>query len=108
MCVSYANNVCSKPYFIATVATSVETNSPKEELNPGLSILGSIEKIFFAVSDLYEPTDDGRASRLFISSSYDATTHFETTCTDVLNIYERITSTPFDFTKVSSTIETTD
>ncbi len=42
-------------------------------------------------------------TQVFVSKSYDATTHFETTCDDVLSIYERVTGSPFDFSKVSDT-----
>jgi len=35
-----------------------------------------------------------------ISSSYDATTHFETTCLDVLDIFRRGTGADFDFSNV--------
>ena len=38
--------------------------------------------------------------QLFLSTSYDATTHFETTCDDVLSIYRRATGSDFDFSKV--------
>ena len=38
--------------------------------------------------------------QLFISKSYDATTHFETTCDDVLDIFRRVTGEEFDFSKV--------
>jgi Rab GDP dissociation inhibitor len=38
--------------------------------------------------------------QLFISTSYDATSHFETTCDDVLNIFRRATGADFDFSKV--------
>ena len=44
--------------------------------------------------------------QIFISSSYDATTHFETTCEDVVDIYQRVTGQPFDFSVVQSQIET--
>ena len=40
--------------------------------------------------------------QVFISTSYDATTHFETTCEDVIDIYERITGQPFDFSAVKT------
>ncbi len=39
--------------------------------------------------------------QLFISSSYDATTHFESTCLDILDVYRRYTGEAFDFTKVT-------
>lgn len=44
-------------------------------------------------------------SQVFISSSYDATTHFETTCDDVVSIFERVTGAPFDFSKVQTNVE---
>ena len=55
---------------------------------------------FFSVSDFFIPKDDGRDSQLFISQTYDATTHFETTCLDVLDVYRRGTGDDFDFSKV--------
>lgn len=42
---------------------------------------------------------------MFVSSSYDATTHFETTCDDVVKIFERVTGKPFDFSAVQSMVE---
>ena len=32
------------------------------------------------ISDVFKPNDDGTGNQLFISKSYDATSHFETTC----------------------------
>ena len=52
------------------------------------------------MSDIYQPTDEGKDSQVFISESFDATSHFETTCTDVLNIFRRGTGEDFDFSKV--------
>ena len=43
--------------------------------------------------------------QVFISKSYDATTHFETTCNDVLDMFRRATGTDFDFSKVKHTLE---
>ena len=44
-----------------------------------------------SVTDLYEPISNGKDDGIFISRSYDATSHFETTCSDVMDIYKRIT-----------------
>ncbi|ELU17873.1 hypothetical protein CAPTEDRAFT_148575 [Capitella teleta] len=99
-CVSSTHMVTSKGYYTALVATTVETGNPEAELKPGLDLLGSIEEKFVAVNDLYEPLDDGRENQVFISKNYDATTHFETTCNDVLDIFARATGGPFDFSKV--------
>ena len=40
---------------------------------------------------LYEPTSDGTSDNIFISKSYDATSHFETTTDDVRDLYRRCT-----------------
>lgn len=34
---------------------------------------------------------------MFCSCSYDATTHFETTCNDIKDIYKRMAGSAFDF-----------
>ena len=60
---------------------------------------------FIHISDVFEPVEDGVASQLFIYKSYDATSHFETTCLDVLDIFKRGTGRDFDFSKVKHTLE---
>lgn len=100
-CVSHAHNVAAKNFFLAIVSTTVETDKPEEELTIGLNLLGSIKQKFVSVSDLLEPIDDGSQNQIFISKSYDATTHFETTCIDVLDIFKRATGDDFDFSKVT-------
>lgn len=98
--VSHAQSVSPANFYLAIVSTTVETGNPEAELTPGLNLLQPIREKFVSVSDIYEPTDDGKDSQLFISTSYDATTHFETTCDDVLSIYRRATGEDFDFSKV--------
>ncbi|CAH1265188.1 GDI1 [Branchiostoma lanceolatum] len=105
-CVSYAHNVAIKGKFLAICSTTVETDNPEAELKPALDLLGPIDQKFVSVSDLFEPIDDGTNSKLFVSTSYDATTHFETTCLDILDIYKRYYGEEFDFTKVADQIQT--
>ncbi|KAI1816904.1 rab GDP-dissociation inhibitor [Poronia punctata] len=92
-CVSSAHNVCPKGYYIAIVSTIAESTSNHHlELQPGLERLGKIEEQFMGPPiPLYEPIDDGRENHIFISKSYDATSHFETTTDDVKDIYHRAT-----------------
>ena len=71
----------------------VHSESPIQQLGP-------VKQKFIHVSDVFEPVEDGVASQLFISKSYDATSHFETTCLDVLDIFKRGTGEDFDFSKV--------
>lgn len=40
---------------------------------------------------LYEPLEDGTKDKIFISKSYDASSHFESTTVDVRDIYRRAT-----------------
>uniref|UniRef100_A0A2K6EPM5 Rab GDP dissociation inhibitor n=1 Tax=Propithecus coquereli TaxID=379532 RepID=A0A2K6EPM5_PROCO len=66
--ISSAHNVAAQGKYIAIVSTTVETKEPEKEIRP-----------------------------IFISRTYDATTHFETTCDDIKNIYKRMTGSEFDF-----------
>ncbi|XP_033644809.1 rab GDP dissociation inhibitor alpha-like [Asterias rubens] len=103
-CVSHAHKVayCSKDvkYYIAIASCKVETNSPEDELEPALKFLEPIKYKFTKVEDLYEPINDGKENGIFITKSYDATTHFETCCQDIKDVYERATGLPIDFSKV--------
>jgi len=99
--VSYTHQVASNGWFLAIVSTTVETADPHSEIKAGLDLLGPIEQKFVAISDLYEPVDNGTKNQVFITKSYDATTHFESTCLDILDVYERIMGEKFDFSKVT-------
>lgn len=87
------------------VSTTVETENPEQEIKPGLDLLGAVHQKFVSISDYYEPTDDGLQSQMFISQSYDATSHFESTCQDVLDIFKRGTGEEFDFSKIKRDLE---
>ncbi|KAM8883114.1 rab GDP dissociation inhibitor beta-like [Synchiropus picturatus] len=95
--ISAAHNVAVANKYIAIASTTVETNDPENEVKPALDLLQPIEQKFVSISDLYAPTDLGTDSQVFISRSYDATTHFETTCDDIKDIYQRMTGSEFDF-----------
>ncbi|CAI4210540.1 unnamed protein product [Parascedosporium putredinis] len=90
-CVSSSHNVCPKGYWIAIVSTIAESSANHHlELQPGLDRLGKIEEQFMgAPIPIYEPLDNGTKDNIFISKSYDATSHFETTTDDVKDIYSR-------------------
>jgi len=102
--VSYTHQVASKGWFIAMVSTTVESDDPEVEIKPALALLGPIRQKFVSISPIYRPTDDGKSNQVFISESYDATTHFETTCNDVLEIFKRATGEDFDFAKMKANL----
>jgi len=98
-CCSYSHNVVAKGKWIAFVSTTVETGNPEAELAPGLALLGPVEEKFVLVSDYTEPVNDPTADGCFISKGYDATTHFESTVDDVLELYTKITGKTIDLDK---------
>jgi len=52
-----------------------------------VALLGDILEMFVSVSTLYESNLDGAASNLWITSSYDASSHFESASDDILDVY---------------------
>jgi Rab GDP dissociation inhibitor len=95
-CCSYTHNVAPKGKFIAFVSAEAETDNPQSELKAGIDLLGPVDELFFDMYDRYEPVNEPSLDNCFVSSSYDATTHFETTVTDVLNMYTMITGKTVD------------
>ncbi|KAK1269370.1 hypothetical protein QJS04_geneDACA006525 [Acorus gramineus] len=90
-CCSYSHNVAPKGKYIAFVSTEAETDQPEIELKPGIELLGPVEETFFDIYDIYEPINKHEENNCYISTSYDASTHFESTVQDVINMYTRIT-----------------
>lgn len=60
---------------------------------------------FTTISELYAPTSTGHADNIFITKSYDATSHFETVVDDVRDVYERVTGGPLVLKKRETEIE---
>lgn len=98
-CVSATHNVCAKDVYIAIVSTIVETDKPETEIAPGLQLLGPIYEKFVSLSPIYIPTSDGRSDNIFITRSYDATSHFETVVDDVHDIWQRAVGTKLELKK---------
>jgi len=105
MCISAEFHVVPKGKYMAIVSTNVETDNPEKELQPGVDLLGPVEAKFLSVSDTYEPVSDGSSDNVFISTSYDGISHFETTGTDVMNMYKRITGKDMDLTPLKQPTE---
>ncbi|KAI3386052.1 hypothetical protein SNEBB_001856 [Seison nebaliae] len=106
--VSSTHGVSCAGWFLAICSTTVETNNPETELQSAFDLLGPIREKFIFTNDLYEPTQSGKENNIYISKTYDATTHFETTCADILDVYKRCMGTDFDFSKVNRGLEDED
>ena len=94
--VSSAHAVCAQGLRIVIVSTTVETANPQEEIAPAIALLGPVLETFTSISDIHEPTNESGAESLYITKSYDATSHFESSSKDVLDIYQRITGETLD------------
>lgn len=98
-CISSVHQVCPAGYYVAIVSTICETANPESEIEFALSLLGPVLEKFISVVDIYEPILDGTTDSLFISKSYDATSHFETVCDDVKSLYQRYMGKPLVVSK---------
>uniref|UniRef100_A0A8C9C9I7 Rab GDP dissociation inhibitor n=1 Tax=Phocoena sinus TaxID=42100 RepID=A0A8C9C9I7_PHOSS len=92
-----AHNVAAQGKYIAIASTTVETKEPEKEIRPALELLEPTEQKFVSISDFLVPKDLGTESQIFITRTYDATTHFEVTCDDIKGIYKRMMGSEFDF-----------
>ncbi|MCH0629623.1 hypothetical protein JNB11_06580 [Kocuria palustris] len=86
--------VVPKGYYLAIISTIIETETPHVELEPAFKLLGPRIDTLMGIAELYEPKDDGTKLGIFLSKSYDASSHFESTTDDVKDLYFRITGSP--------------
>eukprot|EP00834_Sanchytrium_tribonematis_P004099 NODE_184_length_13742_cov_0.550539.p11 type:complete len:116 gc:universal NODE_184_length_13742_cov_0.550539:11635-11982(+) len=92
------HNVAKDGYYIAIVSTVLEhatdVAGAEKEIEQGLKLLGPIHQKFVFINDLLEPnyikSSELKRNGLFISNSFDATSHFETVCQDVLRLYKEV------------------
>lgn len=89
--------------YIAICSTIIEGGeAPHTQLTSAFKLLGikSFEHTFMGLSDLLEPESDGTKDGVYISKSYDASSHFESVTEDVKDIYFRVTGKPLVLSKV--------
>lgn len=98
MMVSHAHCIAAKDKYVAIVSTVVETSTPEKEIEPALKLLGPILEKFVNVSDFSVPVDDGKADNVYVTASYDPSSHFEDASTEVLQMYKQITGKDLDLT----------
>eukprot|EP01056_Protomagalhaensia_sp_Gyna25_P003975 Protomagalhaensia_sp_Gyna_25__3974@NODE_357_length_3750_cov_92_457289_g276_i0_p1_GENE_NODE_357_length_3750_cov_92_457289_g276_i0NODE_357_length_3750_cov_92_457289_g276_i0_p1_ORF_typecomplete_len463_score79_97GDI/PF00996_18/9_6e121Amino_oxidase/PF01593_24/1_8e07FAD_oxidored/PF12831_7/0_44FAD_oxidored/PF12831_7/23DAO/PF01266_24/0_24GMC_oxred_N/PF00732_19/0_037_NODE_357_length_3750_cov_92_457289_g276_i022493637 len=101
--ISAAHGVAQQGKYIALVSTTIESEDPLKEIEPALALLGPIEKQFVHISDLYEAMDDGKSDNVYVTNSYDATSHFESATEDCLRIWKNLTGDELDLTLKSKT-----
>jgi Rab GDP dissociation inhibitor len=90
-CVSFAHNVAPPGKYIVMISTTCETNDPRSEVQPAIQLLGPVLHTFYSVKPIFEPINDPNVDGIFISNSYDASSHFESIADDVIRIYQLFT-----------------
>lgn len=105
---SFQHNVADDGKYIAVVSGNLELGADEEydaskaaeycdaQLKAAIDLFGKIEEKFAWVSEYYEPVNQPDKDGCYITSSYDATTHFETCCKEVMQTYEKIIGEPLD------------
>jgi len=95
-----SHQVAPRGRYIGIVSTNVETADYASEVNPGLDLLGGKEGNimcrFTAHAPYMVPKAGTGSDGIFVTESYDATSHFETACLDVLKVYEQVTGEKLD------------
>ncbi|CCH44008.1 Rab GDP dissociation inhibitor alpha [Wickerhamomyces ciferrii] len=88
---------------VAIVSTIIEGDTaPHLQISSAFKILGikDFNYTFMGISEIFEPIEDGSKDGVFISKSYDATSHFESVTEDVKDIYFRVMGKPLKLTKL--------
>lgn len=88
---------------VAIVSTIIEGDQPPHlQIQSAFKLLNikNFEYTFMGISEIFEPIQDGSKDGVFISKSYDATSHFESVTEDVKDIYFRVTGKPLKLTKL--------
>jgi Rab GDP dissociation inhibitor len=98
MMVSWAHNIAAKDKYVCIVSTVVETANPEQELAPAYKLLGPILEKFVDVSEVRLPVDDGTKDSVFVTATYDPTSHFEDASVEVLKMWKTITGEDLDLT----------
>jgi len=106
--VSYHHKIAAAGKYIAVISAKVEgkyeikegkaPDSAKAEFKAAYKILPKIDQEFFWISDYYEPTGDGSRDNVFITASYDASSHFESATAEAILLYQRLTGHKVDLT----------
>eukprot|EP00339_Tiarina_fusa_P010139 CAMPEP_0117026040 /NCGR_PEP_ID=MMETSP0472-20121206/19176_1 /TAXON_ID=693140 ORGANISM="Tiarina fusus, Strain LIS" /NCGR_SAMPLE_ID=MMETSP0472 /ASSEMBLY_ACC=CAM_ASM_000603 /LENGTH=464 /DNA_ID=CAMNT_0004732923 /DNA_START=113 /DNA_END=1507 /DNA_ORIENTATION=+ len=105
-CMGNALQATAPGIYVAIVSTIAEKKgNPDQDVVPGLQLLGPILKRFTSVSTTYEPVGDGSEDGCFISKSFDATSHFESDCDDLLSLHKRVTGEDLDMNINADSVE---
>ena len=97
--INHTYKVCPKGMYVATISTTIETETPAKELEACFKLLHPIIDRFVWTEPLYQVSASDGSDNIFCANSYDASMNFETVLSDVWRIYKGITGKLPDLTK---------
>ena len=104
MMVSSVHSISKQGYYVAIISTTVQTNNPEQEIEGALELVGKVKEKFVTISDRYVSTGK-TGDGLFISDTFDATSHFENETENVLKLYTEITGKTLDLENLPEDID---
>ena len=99
MMVSYVHCINKKDTYIAIISTTIETFEPEKEIEVAFDLIGKVREKFVKISERYEAVGTHKDG-VYISDSFDATSHFENETENVLSLYKQITGKDLDLTNL--------
>lgn len=117
---SEKQKVCPRGRFVAVVSSAVDganitdlddkkacTAVCDRELKQayGLFPQGSVLERFDWVTELRSPASDTKARGVFMTQSFDATTHFISVMDEIFDVYHKVSGTPFNINALRSTAD---
>eukprot|EP00178_Gracilaria_changii_P010139 TRINITY_DN29556_c0_g1_i1.p2 TRINITY_DN29556_c0_g1~~TRINITY_DN29556_c0_g1_i1.p2 ORF type:complete len:103 (-),score=22.29 TRINITY_DN29556_c0_g1_i1:16-324(-) len=89
-----AHGVCKKGFYVAIISTTKEKDNMEEDLKVAFELVGDIKYKFSFEEVKYAAKnyDDN----IFVTSSLDETSHFESSANDVMKVYEAMTGKTLD------------
>ena len=96
MQIGTSHGVCKKGYYLAICSTTAESKTVDEDLKIAYEIIGPVLYKFVTEEVVYESASKKAQNNWFVTSTLDASSHFESAAENVLEIYKAIVNKDLD------------
>lgn len=94
MMIGKKHGVCKEGFNLAIISTTKESDNIEEDLKVAFDIIGEIKYRFVMEETMYAGNDP--KDNIYVTSTLDATSHFESSAEDVIAIYKAMTGKDLD------------
>lgn len=105
MVVSSEHAVCKEGYYLAIISATQETANAEAELQVAMDIIGPVKEKFMTVTPMYVPASDKTIDNIYVTTTLDPTSTFESAAQDVQRIYKSIMGKDLDLENLPEDIE---